>query len=441
MPPLAPSVSQAGLLRTQSGWNNSSLSRRSNTTRGLLSTRTPQSMDTTSGGLLNPPLPPSAPAVAMPRGATGSFRPRISLRRPDTGRGSAYVLNRVTGQRAFIKDVVPTDLNNSGFLVVNAFSDDDSGVDLPKPFLGDALAQGGPSFTALSLATSDSAVNYPAGFVSAINNSNDSVGAVSDVHDVRKTLPAYWTALGPESPPTPLLLTTTVGIQYTSGDARNINDNGAIVGYVRDVSDEAVGPDKPAYWASRTSNVTILSLTDGTATYDVGVAQAINSNGAIVGYVRDVSDEGVGPDTPAYWPPGPDSNVSILSLTDGTTNYTAGEAQAINSDGKIVGYVENSDGVRLPAYWASSTSSNVTVLNRTPAEGGTEYTSAQVLGISSDGAMVGHSIDTIDVALLWTDAAADPQALPGITLGGVTSGNAVSISDNGSLVLVFGDLG
>ena len=103
--------------------------------------------------------------------------------------------------------------------------------------------------------------------------------------------------------------------------------------------------------------------------------------------------------------------------------------------------MSKSNGPPLPAYWASSTSSNVTVLNRTPAEGGTEYTSAQVLGISSGGAMVGHSIDTIDVALLWTDTAADPQALPGITLGGVTYGNAVSISDNGSLVLVIGDTG
>ena len=85
MPPLAPNLSQAATLRTISGWNNSSMSRRSNTMRGLLSTRTPQSSDTTSGGMLNPPLPPSIIAEAMPRGATGSFTPRVVLRRPSGG--------------------------------------------------------------------------------------------------------------------------------------------------------------------------------------------------------------------------------------------------------------------------------------------------------------------------------------------------------------------
>jgi len=39
--PLAPSMTRAGILRGMSGWNNSSLSRRNNTTRGLLSTRVP----------------------------------------------------------------------------------------------------------------------------------------------------------------------------------------------------------------------------------------------------------------------------------------------------------------------------------------------------------------------------------------------------------------
>lgn len=53
--------------------------------RGLLSTRTPQSSDTTSGGMLNPPLPPSIIGEAMPRGAMGSFTPRVVLRRPSGG--------------------------------------------------------------------------------------------------------------------------------------------------------------------------------------------------------------------------------------------------------------------------------------------------------------------------------------------------------------------
>lgn len=87
MPPLAPNLSQAATLRTISGWNNSSMSRRSNTMRGLLSTRTPQSSDTTSGAMLNPPLPPSIIGEAMPRGAMGSFTPRVVLSRPSGGGG------------------------------------------------------------------------------------------------------------------------------------------------------------------------------------------------------------------------------------------------------------------------------------------------------------------------------------------------------------------
>lgn len=91
MPPLAPNLSQAATLRTFSGWNNSSMSRRSNTMHGLLSTRTPQSLDTTSGGMLNPPLPPSIIGEAMPRGAAGSFTPRVVLSRPSGGGGGVVL--------------------------------------------------------------------------------------------------------------------------------------------------------------------------------------------------------------------------------------------------------------------------------------------------------------------------------------------------------------
>ena len=97
MPPLAPNLSQAATLRTISGWNNSSMSRRSNTMRGLLSTRTPQSSDTTSGGMLNPPLPPSIIGEAMPRGAMGSFTPRVVLRRPSGGGGVIPLANFIGG--------------------------------------------------------------------------------------------------------------------------------------------------------------------------------------------------------------------------------------------------------------------------------------------------------------------------------------------------------
>lgn len=76
MPPLPPNVTKAGILRSMSGWNNSSLSRRSNTTVGLLSTRTPHSLGNSGGGIPNPSLGIGVIREAMPRNAAGSFTPR-----------------------------------------------------------------------------------------------------------------------------------------------------------------------------------------------------------------------------------------------------------------------------------------------------------------------------------------------------------------------------
>jgi len=78
MPPLSPNVTKAGLLRSLSGWNNSSLSRRSGTMVGLLSTRTPQSSINSGGGILNPSFGIGVVREAFPRGATGTWQP-ISL--------------------------------------------------------------------------------------------------------------------------------------------------------------------------------------------------------------------------------------------------------------------------------------------------------------------------------------------------------------------------
>jgi hypothetical protein len=141
MPPLAPNVSGATILRPMSGWNNSSMSRRSGTTSGFLSTRTPQSSDTTSGGMLNPPLPPSTISEATPRGATGSFRPRtISLVAPSGGGGAlplstwaSKTLNETLGLGAgtsssltpigadAIPNNFPTGVDISGGLLNNEF--------------------------------------------------------------------------------------------------------------------------------------------------------------------------------------------------------------------------------------------------------------------------------------------------------------------------------
>ncbi len=81
MPPLPPNVTKAGLVRSHGGWNNSSLSRRSTTTRGLLSTRVPQSLGTTGGGVPNPVPGIGTIKEAMPRHAAGSWKP-VSLQGP-----------------------------------------------------------------------------------------------------------------------------------------------------------------------------------------------------------------------------------------------------------------------------------------------------------------------------------------------------------------------
>jgi hypothetical protein len=75
MPPLPPNVTKAGLLRSMSGWNNSSLSRRSGTTVGLLSTRTPHSSGNSGGGISNPSFGIGVVREAFPRGATGTWQP------------------------------------------------------------------------------------------------------------------------------------------------------------------------------------------------------------------------------------------------------------------------------------------------------------------------------------------------------------------------------
>ncbi len=62
-----------------SGWNNSSLSLRNGTTSGLLSTRTPQGVGTTGGGIPNPSIGIGTTRLAMPRNAMGSWVPSRSL--------------------------------------------------------------------------------------------------------------------------------------------------------------------------------------------------------------------------------------------------------------------------------------------------------------------------------------------------------------------------
>lgn len=108
--------------------------------RGLLSTRTPQSSDTTSGGMLNPPLPPSTISEATPRGAAGSFTPRVVLSRPAGGGGCVLPLSTWAGRtfadavfgRTTAHSLVATNSNSPTddtlMLVFNNFVDDQGTV-------------------------------------------------------------------------------------------------------------------------------------------------------------------------------------------------------------------------------------------------------------------------------------------------------------------------
>lgn len=394
MPPLAPNVSQTGLLRTQSGWNNSSQSRRSNTTRGLLSTRTPQSMDTSSGGLLNPPLPPSALAEAMPRGATGSFRPRISLRRPDTGLVLGYVLNRVTGQRTFTgRNILAYDLNDVGNYVGGQLLGAERGLPIHASIT---------SSSSTLLSRTVGATTYPYGFATRISFNGKIVGVLKD--DDGNTLLAYWDTASVD----PVLLSQS-GYIAANSNVTGINNGEKIVGYANQSIDNK---QKPLYWANRGVPIpSVLSLVVSPTTYDSGRAWGINSNGNIIGFVEDIASPI--PPVPAYWTGPGASDLTTLSLVEGPTTYDSGQARDINNatSPEIVGYVLQT-GASVPAYWAGTGAGDLKTLSLT--DGTNSYTQGYASGINDDGVIVGWVITTDGgpLPVYWVDKDTNLILLP-----------------------------
>jgi len=124
MPPLPPNVTKAGLVRSHGGWANSSLSRRSNTTRGLLSTRVPQSLGTTGGGIPNPSIGIGVTRLAMPRNAAGTWRP-VSL--AGTGLSRSYITYQ--GVRTYIQPVagdITTAIMGAAYLAAGIIGNTDA---------------------------------------------------------------------------------------------------------------------------------------------------------------------------------------------------------------------------------------------------------------------------------------------------------------------------
>jgi hypothetical protein len=75
MPPLPPNITKAGILRSQRGWATSRQSLINNNIRGIGRARMPHGIGSVTGGMLNPPLPPSATRLAMPKGAMSGWAP------------------------------------------------------------------------------------------------------------------------------------------------------------------------------------------------------------------------------------------------------------------------------------------------------------------------------------------------------------------------------
>ena len=67
--------SKSGLIRSIGGWNNTSMSKRTNPTNGRLARGISQSLRTTGGGIPNPSLGIGTIRIAMPQNAAGSYRP------------------------------------------------------------------------------------------------------------------------------------------------------------------------------------------------------------------------------------------------------------------------------------------------------------------------------------------------------------------------------
>lgn len=396
MPPLAPNVSQTGLLRTQSGWNNSSQSRRSNTTRGLLSTRTPQSMDTSSGGLLNPPLPPSVIAEAMPRGATGSFTPRISLRRPDTGNVYGYVFNRGTGQRTFTgRNIIPSDLNDAGNYVGGQFSGEVS--ENPVPILGN-ITSGSKTL----LSRTAGATTYQFGYANIINSDGNIVGYLVESDSSSVQFLAYWGTANVD----PILMSTT---GYTNIEVTGINNDKAIVGYATSTTDDSL---KGIYWLNSTNSSVELIRSQGATNYTDASAHGINNAHNIIGWVEDTGTPGK---VPAYWTRIAAASfiLTTLSTTEGTTTYDHGEALDINNAAlpEVVGFVQQT-GSAVPAYWAGTSTNDLKTLSLT--DGTNSYTEGVAYGINDAGLIVGdvRTTDGGTLPVYWTDKDSNLTLLP-----------------------------
>ena len=157
-----------------------------------------------------------------------------------------------------------------------------------------------------------------------------------------------------KSPPSQLK-DSNGGYDYAIPNAYGVSPNGEIVGLLTSLKPSFFSYN-PVYWSSSSADALNLSLTDSSnETYPNGVAYSINSNGNIVGAVF----TSVGTSfiyNPAYWA-SPTSNVTILNLTDDEGNiFTNGIANSINSKGEIVGCVYNEVAsgyqfITKAAYW------------------------------------------------------------------------------------------
>jgi uncharacterized membrane protein len=254
------------------------------------------------------------------------------------------------------------------------------------------------------------------GYARGINSLGRIVGYIYDSAALRK--PVTWADANPLTVPTALNINVNGAI---GGYANGINSLGRIVGSIYNSANVAT----PVTWADALPNTVPTAWNYNLNGAIEGYAIGINSLGRIVGFIYDSN----GVYTPVTWADAkPDTVPITLNLNlNGVIGVIGGFAYGINSLGRIVGSILDSNGVAIPVSWADALPNTVpTALNFNGAIEG--YAN----GINSLGRIVGSIRDNafVNTPVTWADAFPNtvPTAL-NFNLNGAIDGYAYGIND------------
>lgn len=226
---------------------------------------------------------------------------------------SLMIISCQDNSDSFEETVVDLSKNNNKDFVLNELPDSDLyfGIIVDVNNQGIMVGEGvwiNDEYNFLDLGT----FGYSEG--NAINNQGQIVGLLAN--DFDDYSPGFWNSFDSEAIELPKGT-------FKLGYARDINENGKIVGFVREPG------SKPALWEN--GELTVLPTGD----LPQGWADGINNRGEIVGFVSSPTD---GIELPALW-----KNGELILLPSLGQN---GIAYQINNKGQIVGSVDGK-----PALW------------------------------------------------------------------------------------------